>query len=57
MARKKEDLVRVTYYVEVKNKKRLESLSARTYRSEAIMLRLALAAYLDAEEALLGKKK
>ena len=57
MAKKKEELVRVTFYVEVKNKKRLESLSARTYRSEAIMVRLALAAYLDAEEAALGKKK
>jgi predicted transcriptional regulator len=55
--KKKEEMVRVTFYVEAKNKRRLEDLAAQNYRSEAIMVRLARAAYLDEEEAALKKTK
>jgi len=56
MAEKK-DMVRVTFYVETKCKLRLEKLAALTDRSEAIMVRRAIAAYLDAEEEALKKRK
>ena len=55
--KKKDDMVRVTFYVETKSKLRLEKLAAQTDRSEAIMVRRAIAAYLDAEEEALKKKK
>jgi predicted transcriptional regulator len=55
--KKKDDMVRVTFYVETRSKLRLEKLAAQTDRSEAIMVRRAIAAYLDAEEAALRQKK
>jgi predicted transcriptional regulator len=55
--KKTRDMVRVTFYVETKNKARLEKLAAQTDRSEAIMVRRAIAAYLDVEEEALRKRK
>jgi predicted DNA-binding protein len=52
-----DNLIRLNFYIEPKQKDRLERLSKQTDRSIAAMLRRAIDAYLDAEEAGLKKRK
>jgi ribbon-helix-helix CopG family protein len=53
----KENMVRLTFYMEEKAKARLEKLHELTDRSVAVMIRRAIDAYLDAEEAALRRRK
>ena len=52
-----QDLVRLNFHIDKKQKARLEKLSEQTDRPVAAMLRRAIDAYLDAEEAGLKKRK
>lgn len=52
-----ENLVRMTFYVDAKSKARLEKLSEQTDRPVAAMIRRAIDAYLDEQEAALRRKK
>lgn len=52
-----ENLIRITFYVDGKAKARLEKLSEQTDRPVAAMIRRAIEAYLDQEEASLRKRK
>jgi predicted transcriptional regulator len=47
----------LNFYIEPKQKDRLEKLAKQTDRPVAAMLRRAIDAYLDAEEAVLKKRK
>jgi predicted DNA-binding protein len=55
--KKQEDMVRMTFYIGPDSKTRLENLSKQTDRTVAIMIRRAIDAYLEAEEAALRKRK
>jgi predicted transcriptional regulator len=57
MAKKDENMIRVTFYLEPDLKSRLDKLSEQTDRAVAKMMRRAIEAYLDLEEAALRKKK
>jgi predicted DNA-binding protein len=52
-----DDLIRLNFHIDRKQKARLEKLSEQTDRPVAAMLRRAVEAYLDTEEALLRKRK
>jgi len=58
MAKKdEENMTRVTFYLDTDLKMRLDTLAAQTDRTSAKMMRRAIEAYLDSEEAALRKKK
>ena len=52
-----EKMRRLNFYIDDKQRTRLEKLSEQTDRPVAAMLRRAIEAYLDAEEALLRRRK
>ncbi len=52
-----ENLIRLTFYVDAKQKARLEKLSEQTDRPVAAMIRRAIESYLEEEEALLRRRK
>jgi predicted DNA-binding protein len=52
-----ETLTRVTLYIGARQKAQLEKLSEQTDRPVAAMIRRAIDAYLDQEEAVLKKRK
>jgi predicted DNA-binding protein len=52
-----QNLIRLNFHIDAKQKARLERLSEQTDRPVAAMLRRAIEAYLDEEEATLRRKK
>lgn len=51
------NLIRLNFYIDAKQKARLEKLSAQTDRPVAAMIRRAIEGYLDKEELALRRKK
>jgi predicted transcriptional regulator len=52
-----QELVRLNFHIDKKQKARLERLAELTDRTVAKMLRRAIEAYLDQEEAILRRRK
>ena len=52
-----ENLIRINFYIDGKQKARLEKLSEQTDRPVAAMIRRAVEAYLEQEEAVLRRMK
>jgi predicted transcriptional regulator len=58
MAKKTEEgFIRLNFYIDPEHKARLEKLADQTDRTVAKMIRRAIEAYLDAEEAIQRKRK
>jgi predicted transcriptional regulator len=55
--KEKDNKTRVTFYLDPDLKLRLDKLAAQTDRTAAKMMRRAIEAYLDEEEARLRKMK